>query len=84
HQRKTLDCSLTIRFANLPNNAHLELIESAEGRHHSVKKCVVALQLENGERLVHEFNSDNTLFNILMHWKSQSESLTFDDTLDGV
>ena len=35
HQRKTLDCSLTIRFANLPNNAHLELIESAEGRHHS-------------------------------------------------
>jgi hypothetical protein len=38
-----------------------------------VKKCTVALQLENGERLVHEFNSDNTLFKILMHWKSQSE-----------
>jgi hypothetical protein len=41
-----------------------------------VKKCVVALQLENGERLVHEFNSDNTLFNILMHWNSQSERYT--------
>lgn len=79
-----------------------------------VKKCVVALQLENGERLVHEFNSDYTLFDILMHWKSQSKgygvwskhcvlfdwkkwnnkiallrivssnSLTLEDTLDGV
>ncbi|XP_028395293.1 tether containing UBX domain for GLUT4-like [Dendronephthya gigantea] len=84
HQRKTLDSSLTIRFANLPNNAHLELIESADGHQHTVKKCVVALQLENGERLVQEFNSDNTLFNILMHWKSQSKGLTFEDTLDGV
>ena len=37
------------------------------------KKCVVALQLENGERLVHEFMSDNTLFDVLIHCKSKSE-----------
>ncbi|XP_046854700.1 tether containing UBX domain for GLUT4-like [Xenia sp. Carnegie-2017] len=84
HQRKTLNNTLTIRFANLPNNAHLELVETGDTPQTSAKQCVVALQLENGERLVHEFTSDFTLFNILKFWTTKSPSVVFDDDMEGV
>ena len=60
--------TLSVRFANLPNNAKLELVKSEESRAES--EVLIALQLESGERLQHSFSPGITLYDILMHWEN--------------
>ena len=60
--------TLSVRFANLPNNAKLELVKSEESRAES--EVLIALQLESGERLQHSFSPGTTLWEILMHWEN--------------
>ncbi|XP_006814773.1 tether containing UBX domain for GLUT4-like [Saccoglossus kowalevskii] len=71
HQRTVLDVNIPIRFANLPNNAKLELVKATKPR----KECEVdiALQLESNERLQHSFLPSTTLWEILEHWESQQD-----------
>ena len=68
HGRKTLDVTLSVRYANLPNNAKLELVKSEQSREES--EVLIALQLENGERLQQSFSPGTTLWEILAHWEN--------------
>ncbi|XP_064595711.1 tether containing UBX domain for GLUT4-like [Liolophura sinensis] len=72
HGRKVVDLTLTFRYANLPNNAKLELVKAAQTR--AVSDVVIALQLENGERLQHQFSPNITLWQILEHFEEQKNS----------
>ncbi|KAM5135218.1 tether containing UBX domain for GLUT4 [Mantella aurantiaca] len=66
-QRTVLDLSLQWRFANLPNNAKLEMVSCTMQR--AVAECSkvrVALQLEDGVRLQDEFQCSKTLWDILV------------------
>ncbi|XP_053561615.1 tether containing UBX domain for GLUT4 [Bombina bombina] len=68
-QRTVLDLSLQWRFANLPNNASLEMVRCAQERVAAERtKVRVAVQLETGERLQDEFISSQTLWEILSHF----------------
>ena len=68
HGRKTLDVTLSVRYANLPNNAKLELVKSEKAREES--EVLIALQLESGERLQHSFSPGVTLWEVLLHWEN--------------
>lgn len=60
HHKRILNTADTIRFANLPNNAQLELIPSETKKEDAPVSVVV--QLESGERLpAKEFPSSTTL-----------------------
>lgn len=73
HQRKILDDTLPIRYTGLSNNAHLELVASQKSKQvHSVS--TVGLQLESGERLVKEFPSSSSLWDVLLHWDLDEKS----------
>uniref|UniRef100_A0A3B4ASQ2 TUG ubiquitin-like domain-containing protein n=1 Tax=Periophthalmus magnuspinnatus TaxID=409849 RepID=A0A3B4ASQ2_9GOBI len=62
-QRTVLDLTLQWRFANLPNNAKLEMVPST-------KKTTVriALQMEDGSRLQDSFSSGQSLWELLTHF----------------
>ncbi|XP_075436107.1 LOW QUALITY PROTEIN: tether containing UBX domain for GLUT4 [Ascaphus truei] len=65
-QRTVLDLSLQWRFANLPNNAKLEMVPCARRRVDAECATVrVALQLENGVRLQDEMLCSQTLWDLL-------------------
>ncbi|MEE6527886.1 hypothetical protein FKM82_029599, partial [Ascaphus truei] len=65
-QRTVLDLSLQWRFANLPNNAKLEMVPCARRRADAECATVrVALQLENGVRLQDEMLCSQTLWDLL-------------------
>ncbi|KAK3091799.1 hypothetical protein FSP39_022712 [Pinctada imbricata] len=70
--RKPLDVTLSVRFANLPNNAKLELVKSQSSR--AEEDVLVALQLENGERLQQKFSPSTKLWDILLHWENLPDS----------
>ncbi|KAL3875966.1 hypothetical protein ACJMK2_033860 [Sinanodonta woodiana] len=72
HGRKDLDTTLSVRYANLPNNAKLELVKSHKIR--SESNVLVAVQLESGERLQQEFSPGTTLWEILCHWEEKPDS----------
>lgn len=74
HGRKTLDVTLSLRYANLPNNCKLELIKSEKSR--IDQEVIIALQLENGERLQGSFSPNTTLWDLLQHWESKSENIS--------
>ncbi|CAH0547416.1 unnamed protein product [Brassicogethes aeneus] len=63
HHNKVLDTTSTFRFSGLPNNASLELCEIVKIRKES--DITLALNLENGTRLMGNFNPNETLSNIL-------------------
>ncbi|XP_075072893.1 tether containing UBX domain for GLUT4 [Mixophyes fleayi] len=68
-QRTVLDLSLQWRFANLPNNAKLEMVSCSQQRAGiESSKVRVALQLEDGMRLQDEFLCSQTLWAILAHF----------------
>ncbi len=60
---KPLDLSLTIRFANIPNNAHFDLKSAPIQRKES--KITLALQLESGDRKIDDFDSNQNLWDII-------------------
>ncbi|XP_067914525.1 tether containing UBX domain for GLUT4 isoform X2 [Heterodontus francisci] len=67
-QRTVLDLSQQWRFANVPNNAKLEMVAAARQHVGSESKVRIALQLEDGSRLQHLFQSSLTLWDLLDHF----------------
>ncbi|PIK33782.1 putative tether containing UBX domain for GLUT4-like, partial [Apostichopus japonicus] len=72
HQKKILDVTVPFRYANIPNLAKLEMVRLSRPRGES--KVHIALQVDSGERLTHDFKSDVNLYDILLHWDSVKES----------
>ncbi|XP_039273125.2 tether containing UBX domain for GLUT4-like [Styela clava] len=73
-QRKILDESLSWRYANVPNNAKLELLKQEKVKQESPVR--IALQFEGGNRVQHSFLPSVTLSDILQHWESELSTLT--------
>ncbi|XP_060700774.1 tether containing UBX domain for GLUT4 isoform X3 [Hemiscyllium ocellatum] len=67
-QRTVLDLSQQWRFANVPNNAKLEMVAAARQHAGAESKVRIALQLEDGSRLQHFFQSGLTLWDLLDHF----------------
>ena len=55
--------SLTIRFANIPNNGNLDLKKSDVVRKDQI--VTVALDLEDGLRLINDFDPNQSLWEII-------------------
>uniref|UniRef100_A0A2K6K074 ASPSCR1 tether for SLC2A4, UBX domain containing n=1 Tax=Rhinopithecus bieti TaxID=61621 RepID=A0A2K6K074_RHIBE len=71
-QRSVLDLSLQWRFANLPNNAKLEMVPASRSREGPENMVRVALQLDDGSRLQDSFCSGQTLWELLSHFAQTS------------
>lgn len=67
--------TLSVRYANLPNNCKLELIKAEKSR--VEQEVVIALQLENGERLQGSFLPTITLWDLLLYWESNSDRFKY-------
>nr|KAF6295121.1 ASPSCR1 tether for SLC2A4, UBX domain containing [Myotis myotis] len=67
-QRNVLDLSLQWRFANLPNNAKLEMVPASRSREGPKNTVRIALQLDDGSRLQGTFCSGQTLWELLSHF----------------
>uniref|UniRef100_A0A8D0N8P0 UBX domain-containing protein n=1 Tax=Sus scrofa TaxID=9823 RepID=A0A8D0N8P0_PIG len=74
-QRNVLDLSLQWRFANLPNNAKLEMVPISRSREGPETMVRVALQLDDGSRLQDAFCSGRTLWELLCHFAQIRERL---------
>ncbi|XP_063149346.1 tether containing UBX domain for GLUT4 isoform X2 [Candoia aspera] len=72
-QRTVLDLSLQWRFANLPNNAKLEMVPISRNRIGIENTIRIALQLDDGSRLQDTFSSSQTLWDILHHFAQTRE-----------
>ncbi|TSL68216.1 Myeloid-associated differentiation marker-like protein 2 [Bagarius yarrelli] len=71
-QRNVLDLTLQWRFANLPNNAKLEIVSSSRQRGGADSTVRIALQLEDGSRLQGSFPSSHSLWDLLSHFQQTS------------
>lgn len=58
-----MDTSAIFRFSGLPNNAQLELVPATKLR--SESEVILALNLENGDRIVGNFIPSQTLLSVL-------------------
>ncbi|XP_041073094.1 tether containing UBX domain for GLUT4 isoform X2 [Carcharodon carcharias] len=67
-QRTVLDLSQQWRFANVPNNAKLEMVAAVRQHAGTEGKVRIALQLEDGSRLQHLFQCGLTLWDLLDHF----------------
>nr|XP_060501082.1 tether containing UBX domain for GLUT4 isoform X2 [Panthera onca]XP_060501083.1 tether containing UBX domain for GLUT4 isoform X2 [Panthera onca] len=74
-QRNVLDLSLQWRFANLPNNAKLEMVPVSRSREGPENMVRIALQLDDGSRLQDTFCSGQTLWELLNHFVQTRECL---------
>ncbi|CAK7290232.1 Tether containing UBX domain for GLUT4 [Vulpes lagopus] len=74
-QRNVLDLSLQWRFANLPNNAKLEMVPVSRSREGPENMVRIALQLDDGSRLQDTFCSGQTLWELLNHFAQTRERL---------
>uniref|UniRef100_G1TQW1 TUG ubiquitin-like domain-containing protein n=1 Tax=Oryctolagus cuniculus TaxID=9986 RepID=G1TQW1_RABIT len=72
-QRSVLDLSLQWRFANLPNNAKLEMVPVSRSREGPQNTVRIAVQLEDGARLQGAFCSGQTLWELLSHFPQTRE-----------
>ncbi|CAG8716639.1 10978_t:CDS:2, partial [Funneliformis mosseae] len=71
-QNKTiLDLSLSIRFANLAPGAKLELIRVTTPKVHS--EVTIALQMDDGGRIIGKFPPITTFWEILLHFENTSQ-----------
>ncbi|XP_037095421.1 tether containing UBX domain for GLUT4 [Syngnathus acus] len=73
-QRTVLDLTLQWRFANLPNNAKLEVVPSTRKQIVADSQVRIALQMEDGSRLQGAFSCDKTLWELLTHFPQISVS----------
>ncbi|XP_039595307.1 tether containing UBX domain for GLUT4 [Polypterus senegalus] len=64
-QRTVVDLSKQWRFANLPNNAKLEMVPSSQQRVGLDSMVRIALQLEDGSRLQGSFLCGQTLWDLI-------------------
>ncbi|KAK7930234.1 hypothetical protein WMY93_006629 [Mugilogobius chulae] len=67
-QRTVLDLTLQWRFANLPNNAKLEMVPSTKKVAAADTQVRIALQMEDGSRLQDSFSSGQSLWDLLTHF----------------
>ncbi|KAM6164689.1 tether containing UBX domain for GLUT4 [Rhynchocyon petersi] len=67
-QRTVLDLSMQWRFANLPNNAKLEMVPASRSREGLESTVRVALQMDDGTRLQDTFFAGQTLWELLSHF----------------
>ncbi|XP_058417893.1 tether containing UBX domain for GLUT4 isoform X3 [Diceros bicornis minor] len=74
-QRNVLDLTLQWRFANLPNNAKLEMVPISRSREGPENMVRIALQLDDGSRLQDIFCSGQTLWELLSHFTQIRECL---------
>lgn len=74
-QRMVLDLSLQWRFANLPNNAKLEMVPASRLRAGPTNTVRIALQLEDGSRLQEEFLSSQSLWHVLHHFPQSRQRM---------
>ncbi|XP_028269249.1 tether containing UBX domain for GLUT4 [Parambassis ranga] len=72
-QRTVLDLTLPWRFANLPNNAKLEMVTSTKKQGVADSQVRIALQMEDGSRLQGSFSCGQTLWELLTHFPQTSE-----------
>lgn len=63
HHNKVLDTTISFRFSGLPNNAQLELATATKARTDS--EVILAINSENGERVIGNFQPDDNLWNVL-------------------
>jgi len=69
HYNKILDLSSTVRFSNLSNNAQLELVKAVTSK--TETNVQIVLQLTNGQRLMTDFPTTQSLWEILSYWQSE-------------
>ncbi|KAL7404120.1 hypothetical protein ABVT39_009960 [Epinephelus coioides] len=67
-QRSAVDLTLPWRFANLPNNAKLEMVTSTRKQAVADSQVRIALQMEDGSRLQGSFCCGQTLWELLTHF----------------
>ncbi|KAJ9088242.1 hypothetical protein DSO57_1025035 [Entomophthora muscae] len=73
HKKALLDSSLSMRFANLAPGTKLELTPIGKASK-GLSQITVALQLENGQRLVERFMSSTSFWGILNLFATQHSS----------
>ncbi|XP_041912107.1 tether containing UBX domain for GLUT4 isoform X1 [Alosa sapidissima] len=73
-QRNLLDLSLQWRFASLPNNAKLEVVPSNRRQTVTDNTVLIAVQLEDGNRLQGAFSCGQSLWELLSHFPELSIS----------
>ncbi|XP_054635935.1 tether containing UBX domain for GLUT4 isoform X2 [Dunckerocampus dactyliophorus] len=73
-QRTVLDLTLQWRFANLPNNAKLEVVPSTRNQTLPDSQVRIALQMEDGSRLQSCFSCGQSLWEVLTHFPQISVS----------
>ena len=64
----TLDLSVPVLYSNLPNRVRLEALKK-EGDDHLTSPAgsvLVALQLPDGQRVLHEHTSNTSLWDVLL------------------
>uniref|UniRef100_A0A3Q4AYW5 RBD domain-containing protein n=1 Tax=Mola mola TaxID=94237 RepID=A0A3Q4AYW5_MOLML len=67
-QRTTVDLTLPWRFANLPNNAKLEMVTSARKQAVADTQVRIALQMGDGSRLQDSFSCGQSLWEVVTHF----------------
>ncbi|CAG8605289.1 3970_t:CDS:2, partial [Acaulospora colombiana] len=81
-----LDLSLSVRFANLAPGAKLDLIRITAPKVHS--DVQVALQVEDGGRVIEKFPITTSLWDMLVHFENSSQDrhteLSLDDILNDI
>ncbi|KAM6940045.1 tether containing UBX domain for GLUT4 [Xenentodon cancila] len=73
-QRTVLDLTLPWRFANLPNNAKLEMVTTSRKQGAADSQVRIALQMEDGSRYQGSFTSGQSLWELITHFQHISES----------
>uniref|UniRef100_A0A8C4P039 ASPSCR1 tether for SLC2A4, UBX domain containing n=1 Tax=Dicentrarchus labrax TaxID=13489 RepID=A0A8C4P039_DICLA len=73
-QRTTIDLTRPWRFANLPNNAKLEMVTSTRKQAVADSQVRIALQMEDGSRLQGSFSCGQSLWELLTHFPQISVS----------
>ncbi|XP_062244709.1 tether containing UBX domain for GLUT4 [Platichthys flesus] len=73
-QRTLIDLTLQLRFANLPNNAKLEMVTSTRKQSAAESQVRIALQMEDGSRLQGSFSCGQSLWELLTHFPPISVS----------
>ncbi|XP_058495747.1 tether containing UBX domain for GLUT4 [Solea solea] len=73
-QRTVIDLTVPWRFANLPNNAKLEMVTSTRKQAAADSQVRVALQMEDGSRLQGSFSCGQSLWDLLTHFPQISLS----------
>jgi len=63
YKGKSLDLSLTVRFANLPNNSQLELKQRTAPREGGLVS--IAVQTDSGQRITGKFSSADSLHHVI-------------------